>query len=551
MKKIKYFILFVLLFPCFANADTISNISTDVNIKIDGSAQIVEKWDVKADSGTEWYKQMYNLGNMEISNFTVSMDGKPLTMKNWNVDESLESKSGYYGINYVSEGIELCFGKSDYNNHTFTLSYNLSNFVFNLSDAQAVYFTFLPKATVKKFDIEISSYYKMPDDLPVWGYGYKGYAYVQNGKIYMSGEGELKNDYVVLLAQFPLNTFNTANQSTLYNTFDEVLNKAEEGSYSYDYGNSSEDNTFIIVIMLLFFGFFIPAGLIQNFSKGSAVQKKYGYLNNKKIEDAPFYRDIPCNKDIFYANTLIYLNNFSYKESNILGAVILKWIKEDKIKFIHKTGAFNRNESVIDLTKNVIFEDEDEKDLYRMMFKASKDGMLEIHEFENWSKRNYSTFFQTLSKLKNKKINTLSLEGHIYPRNSKAECKQKMVMDDYVYEESVKLLGLKKFLEYFSSMKEKEAINVKIWDEYLMFAYLFGNAEKVAKQFKNLYPEIVNESNFDYDMVIYVHNISTRTTSAASSARSAAENYKSGGGGFSSGGGGGGSHGGGGSMGGR
>ena len=129
------------------------------------------------------------------------------------------------------------------------------------------------------------------------------------------------------------------------------------------------------------------------------------------------------------------------------------------------------------------------------------------------------------------------------------ECKKKNVMDDKIYNDSVELYGLKKFLSEFSNMKTKEVMEVKLWDEYLMFAYLFGIADKVAKQFKNMYPEVIEQmqsQNFDYDALIFVNNISMRSVSAATSARSAAESYSSGGGGFSSGGGGGGSFGGGG-----
>ena len=83
-----------------------------------------------------------------------------------------------------------------------------------------------------------------------------------------------------------------------------------------------------------------------------------------------------------------------------------------------------------------------------------------------------------------------------------------------------------------------------------MFAYIFGNADKVAKQFKNLYPEVLEDPNnkyrYDYNTLIYINHLSTRSVSAASTARSRAQNYSSGGGGFSSGGGGGGSFGGGG-----
>ena len=89
-----------------------------------------------------------------------------------------------------------------------------------------------------------------------------------------------------------------------------------------------------------------------------------------------------------------------------------------------------------------------------------------------------------------------------------------------------------------------------------MFAYLFGIADKVAKQFKNLYPEIMEDMqnrnmNIDFNTLLFIDSISSSSVSAASSARSAATSYSSGGGGFSSGGGGGGSCGGGGSAGGR
>ena len=112
-------------------------------------------------------------------------------------------------------------------------------------------------------------------------------------------------------------------------------------------------------------------------------------------------------------------------------------------------------------------------------------------------------------------------------------------------------MGLKLFLEEFSNIDTKEVLEVHLWDEYLMFAYLFGIADKVAKQLKNMYPEVLMQEEFDYDTIIFVNNVTTRSVYAASSARSAAQSYSSGGGGFSSGGGGGGSFGGGGSMGGR
>ena len=116
MKKIFLFILMLfIIVPISVSADSMYNIDIYIYIDQDGNANITEVWDVKADSGSEWYKTMYDLGNSELSNYEVYMDGEKLTYKDsWDVNETLSSKSGYYGINYVSEGIELCFGKYDY-----------------------------------------------------------------------------------------------------------------------------------------------------------------------------------------------------------------------------------------------------------------------------------------------------------------------------------------------------------------------------------------------------------------------------------------------------
>ena len=563
MKKLKILIilLFVSIFyPLGVKADTIYDVNMDINITKDGTAEVTEVWNVEADSGSEWYKQYKNLQNVEVKDFTVSMDGKALTEKSWNVNETMSEKAGYYGINYIDDGIELCFGKSDYDRHKFTLKYKLSNFVFNTEDAQVAYFTLIPKATMDKFKVTVTSYYEFPDELDVWGYGYKGYSYVEDGKIKMSNEEttSLNNDYVVLLIKFPKETFETNNAYTEFTAFDDVLNRAKEGTYKYDYGSSSSSSSYSGLFELfefLFYGliFLIPFGV----GVAATHTTKYGYKDNKTItkENTPLFREIPCNKDIYYANALIKLNEFGYKDTNILGAIILKWVKEDRITFINeKKGIFNKDTSSIDMTKETTFDNSKEADLFNMMKEASGDGILEAKELEKWCRSHYSKFFNLFKALFNNEKDKLIAEGHIYTRQTKEECKYKNVMDDTIYEESKKLFGLKEFFKEFSSMDEKEVIEVKLWDEYLMFAYLFGMADKVANQLKKLYPEVIEDMQqrgMDMGTIVFIDNLSTTSVRAASAARAAAESYSSGGGGFSSGGGGGGSFGGGGSMGGR
>ncbi len=554
--KTKIFVMLIalLLFPTIAFADHIYKIDMTIDLLEDGSANITEVWDVKASSGSEWYKQLYDMGNEELSNFKAYMDDEEMTYKNWNVNESLSEKRGYYGINYVSDGLELCFGKGDMQRHTFKLTYTLSNMIFNVSDAQVFYQTLFPNVTLDHFTVMITSYYEFPDTLDVWGYGGQYLAYVADGKIILDSENySLNNDYVTVLVKFPVETFRTSNSYSWYTSFDEILDTANDGTWEYDYTVKVSLLNKILNFLsgIAPFAFFFA---IIGVSAKTAINSGYGYIGNKKIDkkEVPMWRDIPCDKDIYYANALTFLNNFDFKETNILGAIILKWIKNDKVTLTKaESGILKKEVTAIDLNKDVTLDNELEEKLFKIMRSASKDGILEPREFQSWARSHYDKFFSVFKSIKNDAVDKLESAGHVRNRTDKKECSKKHVMDDKIYEDSVKLYGLKKYLIEFSNMKDKDAIEVKLWDEYLMFAYIFGIADKVAAQLKNLHPEVMQNPEMDYNTIVYVNNISRRSVSAASAARSAAESYSSGGGGFSSGGGGGGSFGGGGSMGGR
>ena len=106
---------------------------------------------------------------------------------------------------------------------------------------------------------------------------------------------------------------------------------------------------------------------------------------------------------------------------------------------------------------------------------------------------------------------------------------------------------LKRYLLDYTLIPEREAIEVHLFEEYLIYAQMLGNAKRVAKQFKELYPDIIEESCYSsYDNYLFVNTWCAHTITAATTAKSRAEGYSSGGGGYSSSGGGGGSFGGGG-----
>lgn len=560
MKKI-IFTLVLFLLPSIILANEINNIDMDIYVDNNGTAHVTEKWTVKAKNNTEFYKQYKNLNESSITNYKVNMNGKNFELVDWNINASFEEKAYKYGYNYIYDGVELCFGISNYGNNNYTLSYDITNFIYNTSDNyQLAYWNLIQPSSdmIDNVNIKIHSDFKYSDTLDVWGYGkYGAPCYVYDGVIEMTSEGAIgSNEYMTILVKFPANSFNTT--ATMINDFNYYLDMANEGATPYKHKNNNRILSAIAEALPIVLGIGLPLIVIILRSM-LHKKKKYGYKNNKTIDKAntPLFREIPCNKDMYYANCLVSLNDKLYKEyqeTNIFGAIILKWVKENKVTFkVDPKGIFNKDSGTMDLTLNPTFDDPLEKELFDIMYSASKDGILEPKELENWCDNHYTKFFDLFKRINKREIEKLKANNHIYIRTNSNECKYKNVMDDTIYEDSIQLYGLKKYFDEFTKIDTKEVIEVHLWDEYLMFAYIFGIANRVAKQLKDLYPEVLNDPNvnFDYSTLMYIDHISYNSVHAASVAMSRAESYSSGGGGFSSGGGGGGSFGGGGSMGSR
>lgn len=109
--------------------------------------------------------------------------------------------------------------------------------------------------------------------------------------------------------------------------------------------------------------------------------------------------------------------------------------------------------------------------------------------------------------------------------------------------ESEKWKGLKKYMEEFSMLDKREIPEIEIWEKFLVYATVFGIADKVLKQLKIVYPDIENSMNINtYSSMYLMMNTDfsrSFTDSISSSMSSAYSSASGGGGGFSGGGGGG------------
>lgn len=554
--KLKYLLIIPLMFLSIitVKANNISSIKMDIYIKENGDAFVTEVWNADLEQGTEGYKPYYNLGNSEISDFSVKFNEKIFrNTGNWNVNDSFEEKMYKNGIHYIDNGLELCWGISKYGNNEYTLSYKISNFVRELSDAQMVYWTLIPYEFDQRIDyvyIKVHSEFQYADNLDVWGYGtYGAPTYVYDGYIEMTAESGLSSsEYMTLLIKFPLGSFKTSNIHS-DESFQTYYDMAEEGSINFE--NGSKFTVFDMIKIIIQVAFWIiTLGFI--FGKVANAPKRISFNKVSKAfeKDVPNFRDIPCDKNIKKAFFIADAYNLNKKKTDFLGAILLKWLKEDLISIVEtESKILHRKETAIDLRNCKDKLEGKELSLFNMMDEASKDGVLEENEFKKWCGNNYSEilkwFDEVLDEERDALVNEQLLEK-VVPEKMKWMKSTQYENTVALKEEAIKLKGLKQFLKEFSSIDEKMPIEVKLWDYYLMYAQVFGIADKVAKQFKKLYPEIINDSTYDINNIVFINNICYSGMNSASAAQTRAQSYSSGGGGFSSGGGGGGSFGGGG-----
>ena len=533
-------------------ANSIKSITMDIFVNNDGTANVTETWNCSTSQGTESYHPYYNLGNSKIENLTVSDNGtKYTTLSSWSTSGTLDSKAEKCGLNKISNGVEICWGITSYGKHQYVVKYDITNFISELTDSQMIYWTLIPyefSNTIGDVDIKIHSDFKIEDTIDVWGYGnYGGLAYVDDGSIYMKSDGRLEtSEYMTILVKFPSNTFLASNK--LDHDFEYYFKMAEKGAKKYKKESHSVMGRMMLFIL---FGFGFYKFVVWS---NKEDKKKYNVENKTYPKNKTYYRDIPCNGDIFKIYYIAQQYKLVKKDTDILGAIILKWLKEGLIKIENrgKGTVFRKEDNVIILGDNQNlaerFSTQEEIDLFSMMHTASKDGILENKEFEKWCKSSYNRMLRWFEGIANRQREKLVKEGLVTSQVIGSRARYKATPE--LNEEAQKIAGLKKFLLEYTLIKDRGAIEVELFEQYLIIAQVLGIAEQVQKQFKELYPDMIQETNFSsYDNLFYINYCATRGIINAnrgekSAARAAAARYSSGGGGFSSGGGGGGSFGG-------
>lgn len=494
----KFFvILFLSLIPLWTLATQPATHSVDVTVRLqpDGSAFVTESWTITIASGTEWYTVMDNLGEgRQLQLLGVTENGvEYINEGEWDVDRSISEKANRCGlIKKRNNSYEICWGVGIYGDHTFEMNYYLTNLLQGYTDYDGFNFMFVSRGispspqNVKVTVLAPDTLKFTPENTKIAGFGYKGKCNFFEGTVVAHSDQPFSEESgLIILMQCAKGLFQPAlsHDTPFADVVDEALEDSdyeEVGTEEFKREKTWKDWVLSFFVFLAF-GLPILLVLFITFSfKKILLWRETG----KRMEDIPWSRDFPYGNDLFATFSL--LNKLELSQDNgIVSALVLKMVqngaleprptnKKDKVEF-----SFHPEH----LSKNTY-----EKELFDMMLTASgSDHILQEKEFRRWSIRHADQVCKWFETVKVHGENNLN--SYVMKKSGNTHSKSEFKM--YKQEAAIQAMGLKKFLSDTTLIDERRTVEVTLWQDYLIYASLFGIADKVTEELKQFQPQVI------------------------------------------------------------
>ena len=493
--------LLLICIPAFSQE--IRDIQTAVNLYRDGSAQVIQQWDVTVTKGTERYIPIDNPGKCYIHDFRVFENDEEYENegRKWNSNRSAAEKAGRCGIIEKGNGnIELCWGQGEYGDHVYILMYVIDNLVQDYGDCDGFHWHFLndqwedkPQHASIVFFNETGSeewYWNSKDDnnVAVWPFGMVGESAIEEGTlVFESTEPFTYTSFFSVLVRFKKGLFEPAQKGK--GTFKKLQKQAFKGS---DYKKRSFGDVIsrivdlivnffaglvFIVLPILAVLWIIYNMLERLFRRVTNRRYSKDIVGQSKIEG--WCRDIPFKGNpttlfgfMSMADLLAPDKNKEFK--NLVSAYFLKWVQDGVLTVERDQDKPEKmNLRFVKAADDVQTDDPIERRVYDAALAAAGDNrLLEANEFRSWSFKNYG------------EVMTWPKDAIYYarPRWKKASV-----------EERRQAVEFKNYLNDFTLLKEREAPEIGLWKQYMVLAAALGIAEKVAKNFEKLFPKEMEE----------------------------------------------------------
>ena len=533
------FVFAFMFFSVSADENNVTYITVDVSVRDDGSAYFSQNWIGDFYDGTEVYIPISDK-DIKISDITVSDGHRDYTYKeNWDINADFDSKKNMYGINRTDDGIEICFGISEYGHNSYRIEYVVTDFIKSYTDADGVNFMFVNPG-MSTFPTSATVAIRLENQNPlseenakIWGFGYLGDVVFSDGEIVAETSKDLDGEAcMIVLVRLDKGVITPA--ASVSESFQNVIDKAIEDS---DYDGEEDDDEFYGG----FYRFMLCVALI------SGLLVVYFYIKRKReirkfYNEANYFRDVPNGGKIEVSQYLAKTFDITKEDSLIIGALLLRMINSGCIEPVttQNVGAFGRIKSSVDLKLMREPDGGIEKRLYSVLVSASgEDGILQEKELEKYAYKNPKSVKDIIdTSLSDGRDKFIKSGGFV-----KGEGRCIKDLSDAGKREFSEVAGLKKYLDDFSLISEREINETLIWKDYMVYATLFGIADKVIEQFKKVYPENIPEfDSYGQNIVIAnsycrgMHQSAERAIQQARSSGLGGSASYGGGGGFSGGG---------------
>lgn len=511
------------------SATDIRDIHTEVWLHKNGNAVVHQRWDVTVTGGTEWYIPIENLGARGIRDLRVFENDVKFEDdgRNWDSDRTLEQKRHRCGIVDKRNGVELCWGQGDPGDHVFDIIYVIDNLIQASADGENDMFNwqFLndewaanPQHVSMKINNLVDSTWVWTageeGNMGVWVFGCEADYRVEDGVVYI--ESTEPFDYsssLIVMMRFDKGVIQP--RTTDERSFEQLREDAFLGS-DFILPTDDEDdwdgkrflkevgNFFLLIGGLLMVFIIIPAMVVSCWKRWTGRRYKKAVFGSRRITG--WTRDLPLDDNLCAAYSLLVEGDELTSESpafkHLMGAYFLRWVHQGLLT--SEKDPAHEGRVNLRFTKSTA-DDLEPKDEWEMSFyKATREAagrnlILEADEFSNWAKSHYH------------KVLNWTLETRVAGRK---------IWNPLPEEERCKVAQFRNFLNDFTLSKMREVPEAAIWQEYLVYAELFGIAEKVSKNLAKLYPEISRAIPDSTTVLSTIHSSSSLLFSAAQKEKS-------------------------------
>ena len=473
----------------------VTEMEIEVALREDGSAYVTQVWSADTDEGTEFYLGCRDNGYLTITDFSVSDINGPFTfVEDWNVDASFEEKANKCGIIDTEEGVELCWGISQYGSHRYALEYVLHNLVGSYSDADGFNHRFVDEMNFFPTDVVLTILNQngsplTDDDCDIWAFGYDGQVQFQDGVIRAWTETPLnEGQHMTIMVGLDKTVLDPVRLES--DSFETVKERAFEGS-DYEDGYSLMDIFWTICLIV-----FMVAIMFSPMFVPEMIQKTKMKKRMKKVD---YFRDAPNQGELNVTHQLGVCSCLC-EEGALLGAYLLRLISDGCLEPVEaQMGEKNVN---LRLSHPPRSKNQYDDALYMILEAAAgEDGVLQPKELEQYCEKNYTpldTFMTSCIRDGKQKLYSGS-----YTKNS--ECKNMKDLTEAGNKQLDEILGLKRFLLDFSLIQERGVKEAVIWQDYMVYALMLGIADKVAPQIRELYPDQIPRVEQYERYIVYTH----------------------------------------------